>query len=141
MTLFVVSYFHVWPEDKAYKYSLATIAKANVPGNTMTLPVSTALHPSKNSLLRIPNHPSAIILTTASASAISGASQKMVAKGFESPIAFLCITSSVNAQRKPPRAEAEKTMRTPGIETAVVLKTMQKTPKEMREMTDMRRRE
>jgi hypothetical protein len=65
----------------------------------------------------------------------------MVAKGLESPIARLCMIVSVSAHRRPESAEAEKTMTIPGTETAVVLKTMRKTPNEMRVMTPTRRRE
>lgn len=65
----------------------------------------------------------------------------MVAKGFVIPISLLCIKSEVNAQRRPPIAEAEKTMMIPGTETAVTLKTMKKTPTLMKVMTPTRRRE
>lgn len=81
------------------------------------------------------------MLTKASVTAMTGVNQKIVAKGLLIPISVLCITSCVNAQRRPPRAEAEKTMMMPGIETVVALKTMRNTPKVMNPITHTRRRE
>lgn len=57
------------------------------------------------------------------------------------PMARLCMISSVKAHRRPPTADAEKTMMRPGMETAVTLKTIRKTPIEMRPMTRTKRSE
>ena len=65
----------------------------------------------------------------------------MVAKGFDNPIDFLCMTVSVNAHRRPDRADAENTMMIPGISTVVVSNNIRNTPNEMRRMTAIRRRE
>ena len=124
-----------------HKYSLATIAKANPPGKMITPTVITARVPAKCSFRKTASHPSSVILTTASVTAMSGASQKMVANGLLRPIDFLCITCSVRAHRRPARPDAEKTIMMPGTETEVVLKTMRKTPNEMSEMTEMSRKE
>jgi hypothetical protein len=51
------------------------------------------------------------------------------------------MTVSVNAHRKPDNADAEKTMMIPGISTVVVSNNIKNTPKEMSDMTAMRRRE
>jgi hypothetical protein len=79
------------------------------------------------------------MLTTPITTAIKGANQYIVAKGLLSPIAFLCITSSVKAHLRPDNADAANTMINPGIDTSVVLKTMRKTPNEMSKMTEIRR--
>jgi len=125
----------------AHKYSLATIANANAPGKMMTPVVMTALLPAKCSLRKTEIHPSIPILTMANVTAMSGASQNIVANGLLNPIDLLCITSSVRAHLRPANPDAEKTMMMPGSETEVVLKTMRKTPNEIREMTEISRRE
>lgn len=105
----------------------------------MTPIVITARGPAKCSFRKTARHPSREILTTASVTAMSGASQKMVANGLLRPIDFLCMTCSVRAHRRPARPDAEKTMMIPGTETEVVLKTMRNTPNEMRDMTETSR--
>lgn len=117
------------------------MANANVPGKTITKTVKNALDPTKKSDANIVPHPSIPALTTAKTTADNGASQNIVAKGFDSPIDCLCMTVSVRAQRRPDSAEAENTMMIPGMLTDVVSRTMRKTPKVMREMTRMSRSE
>jgi hypothetical protein len=123
------------------KYSLATIENARLPGKMMASTVNSPLPSSKNPEWNTLLHPSNAKLTTPRTKAIKGANQKMVAKGLDNPIDFLCITVSVNAHRRPDRAEAENTMIIPGISTVVVSNNIRKTPKEIRQMTAIRRRE
>ena len=51
------------------------------------------------------------------------------------------MSVSVSAHLRPDRADAVKTMMIPGMLTAVVSKTMRKTPKEIKVMTPTKRRE
>lgn len=124
-----------------HKYSLATIENAKLPGKMIAMTVKTPLPFSKNPEWNTLLHPSNATLTTPNTTAISGASQKMVAKGFDNPIDFLCITVSVNAHLKPDNAEAENTMTIPGMSTVVVSNNMRKTPNDMRVITAIRRKE
>ena len=78
---------------ETYKYSLATIENANVPGKRMKPVVCTALNPTKNSLPKIFPQPSTAILTAANVDPITGVNQKMVAKGLVMPISLLCISN------------------------------------------------
>jgi hypothetical protein len=119
----------------AHQYSLATIENASAPGNTIYPVVSRAFQPENDSSPKTLNHPSKIMLTTPSVTAMTGVNQYIVAKGLVIPISGLCMTSCVSAQRRPPRAEAVKTMMMPGIETVVALKTIKKTPNVMKAMT------
>jgi hypothetical protein len=129
------------PEWVTHKYSLATMEKAKLPGKmiarTVKIPLPSSKNPECNTLL----HPSNAKLTTPRTIAIKGANQKMVAKGFDNPIDFLCMTVSVNAHLKPERADAEKTITMPGISTVVVSNNIKKTPKEIRQITAIKRRE
>jgi hypothetical protein len=104
---------------------------------TVKIPLPSSKNPEWNTLL----HPSNAKLTTPRTIAIKGANQKMVAKGFDNPIDFLCMTVSVNAHLKPERADAEKTITMPGISTVVVSNNIKKTPKEIRQITAIKRRE
>jgi len=124
-----------------HKYSLATMENARLPGKMIASTVKIPLPSSKNPEWSTLPHPSNAKLTTPRTIAINGANQKMVAKGFDSPIDFLCMTVSVNAHLRPERADAEKTITIPGISTVVVSNNMRKTPKEIRQITAMRRRE
>ena len=124
-----------------HKYSLATIENAKLPGKMIAKIVNIALPPSKNPEFNTVPQPSRNRLTTPRTTAMSGASQKIVANGFDNPMECLCITVSVKAHLRPDNAEAENTMMIPGMSTVVVSNNMRNTPNVMSEMTAMRRRE
>lgn len=122
-----------------------TIQKANVPGINIYSPVITlVVKPSKNLLENTDIHPSTIILKQPRVMPMTGAIQKSAAGGVSSPmLCFLSLRnrSWVRDHRSPPDALAEITSRNPGRENEVSVATIRMTPKRMRKITPMSRRE